>query len=100
MKKLFIIFLFTFGCASEADLERLQFKLDQKQDQIDFLDSALVSATKRIGELEQEQTFQFKDQQFLFGKVRQHDSLILQRQFKRDIWGKAGEFTGRLLGLR
>lgn len=52
MKKLFIISLIAFGCASNTDLERLQFKLDQKQDQIDFLDSALVSATKRIDDLE------------------------------------------------
>jgi hypothetical protein len=101
MKHLFpLLFAFLAACASKDDVKNLDQTSIITIQRVEMLEEELAKMRREVDDLQEEQTFQYKDLQFVIPKVRQHDSLILRREFKRDTWGKAGAFAGSLLGLR
>lgn len=91
-----LAFLLVVGCGPD---EKTQALLDKMDDRIVTLENAQTNNNTRLDQIEQEQTFVYKDLSTLIPKVRMHDSIVMKRQFQRDFWGKAGAFSRGVIGL-
>lgn len=100
----YIFFLVVITACTNPSKEQQAMQMDSLRNRIAVLEDAQVSTNSRLYDLEQEQTYQYKDIDSMkraivwVGNVAmKHDSAISDRDWKRDRSVRRGQFWGGII---
>jgi hypothetical protein len=100
----YIFFLVLIAACTNPSKEQQAMQMEALRNKIAVLEDAQVSTNSRLYDLEQEQTYQYKDIDSMkraivwVGNVAmKHDSAIADRDWKRDRSVRRGQFWGGII---